>query len=402
MPVSKGECCMWTVENAIRLTFSDAYIDDKAIYVSHNGYNGLFKIDRGNYKAEFVKYFENEEIGKPLLHSRIAKWGEDLFFFPYWANGISRYDIKSGEMEHYDLKGYYTIDILEMNEKIVLFPRQLYQPVIAFYPERKELLIEQEWTKILRKHLFHLNYLGFARLNRINGKIYIGMSRTNLLLEINENNIGDYKAINLEMHENTIYDVFTDSNSKLWITTFNGKEIYEYDVINGNTIQINDDVCPVRQKCIFLENQKVFVVSAEKGNKNIGIINGANVELYSAIPKEQKIIEDFRFDFSINNGNVKWIENGNQVFQCPVNQTGALWIQNGKVRMQEFPVDISTINIDEIIQGRKTYTIDLHGRVQETGVTTLYSFINSVKEQERINVSNIEKCGKIIYQKCLH
>ena len=70
--------------------------------------------------------------------------------------------------------------------------------------------------------------------------------------------------------------------------------------------------------------------------------------------------------------------------------------------MQEFPVDISTINIDEIIQGRKTYTIDLHGRVQETGVTTLYSFINSVKEQERINVSNIEKCGKIIYQKCLH
>ena len=82
MPVSKGECCMWTVENAIRLTFSDAYIDDKAIYVSHNGYNGLFKIDRGNYKAEFVKYFENEEIGKPLLHSRMQN-GERICFFSH-------------------------------------------------------------------------------------------------------------------------------------------------------------------------------------------------------------------------------------------------------------------------------------------------------------------------------
>lgn len=393
---------MWMVEDAIRLTFSDACIDDKTIYVSHNGYNGLFKIDRDNYKAEFVAYFGNEEIGKPLLHSRITKWGDDLLFFPYWANGISRYNMKSGEMEYYDLKSYYTTDILEKDEKIILFPCYLNQPVMIFYPDEKNLIIDQEWTKILRKHVFHLDYRGFARINRVNRKIYIGMSRTNLLLEIEESNIRNYNVIRLEMDKNTIYDVFSDNNSKLWITTFNGEEIYEYDVKNGNTIQIRDSVCAVRQKYIILQNEKIFVISAKKENKNIGIINGANVELYCEIPPEQKIIEDFRFDFNIINGNMKWIENGGEVFQCPVNQTSTLWFKNGKVRTQEFPVNFGMMNIDEVIQERKTYTIDLHGRVQETGITPLYSFINSVKKQERKNFGNIERCGKAIYQKCLN
>lgn len=273
---------------------------------------------------------------------------------------------------------------------------------MIFYPDEKNLIIDQEWTKILRKHVFHLDYRGFARINRVNRKIYIGMSRTNLLLEIEESNIRNYNVIRLEMDKNTIYDVFSDNNSKLWITTFNGEEIYEYDVKNGNTIQIRDSVCAVRQKYIILQNEKIFVISAKKENKNIGIINGANVELYCEIPPEQKIIEDFRFDFNIINGNMKWIENGGEVFQCPVNQTSTLWFKNGKVRTQEFPVNFGMMNIDEVIQERKTYTIDLHGRVQETGITPLYSFINSVKKQERKNFGNIERCGKAIYQKCLN
>ncbi|MCI9590095.1 MAG: hypothetical protein HFG42_06015 [Lachnospiraceae bacterium] len=392
---------MWNVENVAKLTFSDAYIDDKTMYVSHNAYNGLFKIDRNNYKATFVRKFENEEIGKPSLHSRITKWGESLFFFPFWANGISRYDIRTGEMEHYDLENYHTIDILEKKEKIILFPCYLNQSVMAFYPECKRLTIDHEWTKMLRKYVFHLDYRGFARINRVNGKIYIGMSRTTILLEIDENNIENYKVINLEMQGNTIYDIFTDNKERLWITTFSGTEIYEYDIKNGDTIQISDTVCTVIQKYIFLQNKRIFVVSAEKENRNIGIINGVKVELYSVIPKDQKIIEDFRFDFNIINGNIKQIKDTFEVFQCPVNQTQALLIQDGRIRTQEFFADISKMNIDEIIQARKTYTISLHSKLQETAIITLYSFINSIKEQGRQKISSVEKCGDVIYQKCL-
>lgn len=110
------------------LTFACGVLQENTIWAPDEKYNGLYKIDLFQNRAELVAHFEGEGILAEALYHRVIFYKEKLYLIPWKAKYIAVYHIKTGEMKYLipdgkTLDGMYKFgEAIQYKQYLFLFP----------------------------------------------------------------------------------------------------------------------------------------------------------------------------------------------------------------------------------------------------------------------------------------
>ena len=118
------------------LLCDNGVIYNDTFWMTHNLFNGLFKVDLRTGEAEFVTEIYGENWNQESLFRDIYYYNEKLFLIPQTANHIVQYDIITGEQRSIEIenKAYYFIHfsaVQRYNNYIVMFPLEKPNPIFT-------------------------------------------------------------------------------------------------------------------------------------------------------------------------------------------------------------------------------------------------------------------------------
>lgn len=122
------------------LLCDNGVIYNDTFWMTHNLFNGLFKVDLRTGEAEFVTEIYGENWNQESLFRDIYYYNEKLFLIPQTANHIVQYDVITGEQRSIEIenKAYYFIHfstVQRYNNYIVMFPLEKPNPIFTLNME---------------------------------------------------------------------------------------------------------------------------------------------------------------------------------------------------------------------------------------------------------------------------
>ena len=118
------------------LLCDNGVIYNDTFWMTHNLFNGLFKVDLRTGETEFVTEIYGENWNQESLFRNIYYYNEKLFLIPQTANHIVQYDIITGEQRSIEIenKAYYFIHfstVQRYNNYIAMFPLEKPNPIFT-------------------------------------------------------------------------------------------------------------------------------------------------------------------------------------------------------------------------------------------------------------------------------
>lgn len=145
------------------LAFENIYQEDDVIWVTPYMYNGLYKISKLNWKAEYLGAFPGEKMDGWRLYSSIIKHQNKLYFAPGSANEIGVFDILTNALFKIPIEIPQTLHKTKYFPEAKFFASVQYKKWIFFvacsYPafirydlETQELKYYSDWVEKLEKY----------------------------------------------------------------------------------------------------------------------------------------------------------------------------------------------------------------------------------------------------------
>ena len=221
------------------IEFENLYEDEKYFWFTAFHFNGLFKMDKSEWKPQFVGVFPGEDMAGFRLYSKIIEYEDKLYFTPLRAREIAIYDKKQ---KAFYKKNFEELEIgyLSAYSGWNFYDAQLYKDSIYFFPHQRTAVLQYDlkneklkmilaWvSKIIDVHTL-LQPRVFYRTVMKERKIYAPISGNNLL-----------ECIDLETKRVEIYEIgkkgstYSDIcivGTKAYICPFDGEEIIEWDIL---------------------------------------------------------------------------------------------------------------------------------------------------------------------------
>lgn len=191
-----------------RIVPSGAAINGEYAYFSARDYNALLRTNLHTYKTEYLCKFKRETCNG-RIHIKAFSYEDDVWFIPLYGEHIVRYNIKSNNLEYYNLD-------TERHSSVAI----------------KECSIcddgnDKEYAPT------------FLYANLIDGeRIFMVPAALNNLIVLNMNT---KKIDNIEFEyefENELFSLGISKGDKIWLTPYTGTEVVAVDYKSGNCSRI--------------------------------------------------------------------------------------------------------------------------------------------------------------------
>lgn len=209
----------------MNLQFNAAVIINNEIFFSAKNFNGLFKMSFDNQKVIFLGYFPGDGVWAEYLHQFAIKDKNFIYFVPYSAHGMSKYNFLTGEISLiniYEENNTAIAHVLKYENNFIFVPRYLNNPIAFFKPSSEELLY-LVLEDIDKKYLCN-SICDIYGAEIVKNRLIIPIYDKDYIVEID---LTDKKTsiVNLPGTRNSTVTFFND---KYWTVSSNGKEVCCY------------------------------------------------------------------------------------------------------------------------------------------------------------------------------
>lgn len=220
------------------ITFSGAYDDGEALFVSSHIFNGMLKINKTTYQAEYVCMFKENKTDEFLLHYKVVRYGEYFVFVPNNAKGLYLYHLVEGRMSYHPIdkkeaERTRCVSYALKDNKLWLFYAFAEHPAVIFDLDTFEIEYFYGIVNSLPKEISARKKMaGFwSDFTQNNTKVYGVVWKSSYFVEID-----------LEKKEVQIYDLMCDNiqlsaiacdGETLWLVDANKKLVIKWNKTRG-------------------------------------------------------------------------------------------------------------------------------------------------------------------------
>ena len=229
------------------LAFDGYYELEDKLLLSNSCFNGLVEVSKKTGKIEVVKKFPVGPVFSQLLHHKIIRFGNKLFFVPNFSYGVHIYDIQTGDVEYVLIKkeeweNYRCADAIVYDNKLWLIMTYVYNGIIsmdlntyeivyweeAYAPIKK--ILKDESNAVFWSELYKKDNILFGVVDHTGYAVCIDISIPQVeLLEINKEKQFADITVNNEIVYLTQY-----STSSIGIYYLKNREYCEISVVMSN------------------------------------------------------------------------------------------------------------------------------------------------------------------------
>lgn len=143
----------------------EVLVDNKYYYLSHAGYNSLFRVERESLQTEWIGMFPDVDICKERIHRRVFCYREHLFFFPLSGRYLHIYSLKDNTIKSIEVitqqEGIAgnVAEVICFHDSAYIFPSRSNQPLYIFNFETCELIECMIWNQKIEQLLGKQNFI---------------------------------------------------------------------------------------------------------------------------------------------------------------------------------------------------------------------------------------------------
>ena len=206
---------------------------EKWIFASCAQFNSLVKIDIETGDTQFLGKFPNEPLSCEYMHKNTFIMGEDIYFIPYRATNICKYNVMNGTFQEIVIgdENYHGGYIAEqIADKIYMIPEMPGGSILQLDTRTDKIETVVTKNRLLRetKPLIE-DGMVFFRICAVENRLFLPLKKSNRILEINVSNK------NIKSHELEIGGLlgcFTGQKG-IWILGDSKDKIYHWDVTDN-------------------------------------------------------------------------------------------------------------------------------------------------------------------------
>lgn len=210
----------------------DGITVDDCLWFSNNTFNAICKCDLNTMETEVVGQFMYYEKYHQLLHRKVLRYGDTLFFVPHKERYMNIFNIKNYEQGVVELpyimwgkNNYFISDAYLLNDEIWLFPLDSQQAVLVYNIEKNKFRENEKITENIKKYPgVVFTYKSIAVCDSC---IWMVVLQKNIILKY------DYNKDRMEeirIEKGNLYSIYVCGN-KIWLGTLD-EEIAVIDKFN--------------------------------------------------------------------------------------------------------------------------------------------------------------------------
>lgn len=241
-----------------KLIMPKIYYDGEYFWTISLEFNGLFRIEPGTFKLEFMGYFPGEDLGGYCLYYGIEEVNNQLYFCPYNAKNISVYDKKKNEFQTIAIpENLASVEakfsqILVLGKYLYLQGRNI-DSIVRIDSETKELTYISGWKHYFENNRDDTNILSCGCIH--NGKVYFLYPRIKSFIRVDPEKDG-YELIKINKYQGEVALLQSDGE-KIWILKKPNGGISYFDSSNNELVVVADHI--KEASCLCLLNEKIFI-----------------------------------------------------------------------------------------------------------------------------------------------
>lgn len=275
-----------------QLTTYGGVLKDGYLWFSNNTFNGLFRMNNADGKIDFVASFPDEDMNQTAMHKKCIAVNNRIYFFPALGKHIHIYDLSSRKISSMEFSGGEIdacSDAVLVQDKIYIFPADSQSDLHCLDTKTNTLFVIPSFRKQYEKlKNIHKTYL-LCRVSYFEKKFVFAFFDTDIVATFDPDTDALMTFHTGIPHLFAAYENF----GKLYLTTNNTAEIFEYDFEGSPQIiyfesMTNPDLRRFNQICFL--NQTIFALPAFWGNVVQLQGNQSNQlpELFRQTEKDQK------------------------------------------------------------------------------------------------------------------
>lgn len=390
-------------EQVKNLGMFDAYIDAEYIYFSNNTFNALIRMDKESGECKYLTSFEENVSWGKSLHKKVEKYNNCLFFFPNFSDGISKYNLTTGELSLYKSQDEFLwlANIVIIGKMACLIPKSLEQEFWLFDMETCCYINKKKWNQHI-KWMVKSEHIDFRNAVANHNSVWTFDFLTNTLIKITP--VIDECKVYCLRESDEICSIASDGEY-LWIGLYQNQSIVKWNFEKGivETYSLNWNNKNNKELFfMFYLGESLFVLPVEKDEMLVFDFQGdiRNIPIYQRkrvndpirgkIPLCNRCIKDNRNVYLLPNASDKmYVYNSEThtliekevVFAEPeIYYNRILQIEhwgNGKQYMQESGQGFMNVCVDDLLRIVKgKYYDDVMGVGHKIGYGNLiYSVI---------------------------
>lgn len=206
----------------MNIQFNAGVIKDELLYFSAKNYNGLFSLNLSNGSVRFLDHFPKDNLWTEYMHQYAFDSDCYIYFIPYEAHYISKFDIRNQEINCIEIYSKYdnasVACAVEYQKKYILVPRELNKPILVFNLENDEIEEISIKSSGINLDSFYCDMYGATI---IGDDLLVAVYNTDLVLRLSLKNYS-WDTIHVP---NTNNSAITFWDNKIWLVSSDGKEI---------------------------------------------------------------------------------------------------------------------------------------------------------------------------------
>lgn len=246
-----------------RITYLDSYRYKENIYFSCAEFNGLYKKNIISGAVDFLNLFPDGSNNAKMIHRKIYGRNNRVFFFPFYGQAISVYDIDEERIEYIDINRKTISAIIDahvVDNKCFIISAN--SDCGIKHLDINNLQIEQ--FKIFENEKFDIDFYGSVL---VKDKIFIGARGTNRLYIYG---VFDKSIERVDLSEDIKIRNINYIDNKIWITVIDSMQVF----------RMNLDSFEEEKVSVDSNNDKGMLLRIEKWNNKIVALPGTNSKMY--------------------------------------------------------------------------------------------------------------------------
>lgn len=202
---------------------------ENKIYFSSLYINGLFKYDCKTYKCELIKIFDEKRL-VPMLHRKAVIYGDEIWFMPWEAKKIAKYNITQNKIYYYEIPSSNNellyFDLINKNNQTYFVPYKFNTPIAIINGNTSNLKFMNGITEIEDNMISKIAGAGI-----VENDLLVVLQDGSVLENLNKKWTKILENNNSDTYSQTGYLTLVNTETSMWLCPFEGNCVVEVDKI---------------------------------------------------------------------------------------------------------------------------------------------------------------------------
>lgn len=268
----------------LRIRLRCGAVCGKYIYASCHNMNGLFRVSLETHVAEFLNFFNDEEIDAKYLHCEAIEYNNNIYFIPDQSKCMHIYDVKKNQIrcvsfqEHKKEGGYVSCIV---DNKLWLFSKN-HEMNVYIIDLLNESVAEWSCSEIAQSIFADEENEAFPITHIVNYKNKILLPGYGMT-KVFEIDTQSYEVVTHNLHIDGIIGCFKGGNNGIWILSNcgNGIHLWDYSLKKIRRIIENKDmVKPQKTWNWVIETDRLYAIPAH-GKEIMSTVDENCISIYN-------------------------------------------------------------------------------------------------------------------------